>query len=317
MHQSFQKNASVVQRRAALKSMYFKMERADLLDNAIRNLVEDFDAGALTGEHFEASGLIVTGESNSGKTKEINEALKRFEAQSPLECGRDRRFIQIALDGETTWKALGLRLSEELHHAIAPSQSEHAIWARNRQQLEAQKIWLIHIDEGQHIFETLGEKETKKVLNSIKMLMKNRSWPMVVILSGIPELLGKVNPDPQYPNLLNPIYIAPMDPHSNEDLDEIDTAFCGYAERAGIGIDELRTEETYHRICHANGNLYGRIFKFMVEVFATLPKGTDVLTIEHLAHVYELKTGCVPGHNVFLRSDFLNVETGTLMPGRD
>lgn len=306
-----------IERLTMLKSMYFRMQRASEFDKVLTEIVDDFDAGKMVGEHFEAGGMILIGESNSGKTREINEGLKRFAAQPPLECGLDRRFIQVALDGETTWKALGLRLAKELGHEMDSRHSEHAIWARNRQQLELLGIWLLHIDESQHIFETLGTNETKKVLNSIKMLMKGRSWPMVVILSKIPELLEKVNSDPQYPNLLFPMVMSPMDPSRNEDLDEIDTAFYGYAECLDVDISEVRTQNTYLRICRGHNNFYGRIFKFMVAVFAELPDETKVMTMEHLAAVYAQRTGCVAGHNVFIREDFENVETGTLLAGRE
>ncbi|MFQ6756907.1 ATP-binding protein [Cereibacter sphaeroides] len=139
--------------------------------------------------------------------------LRRFAADPrPLECGLDRRFVQLALNGETTWKALGLELLKQLGFEVSARRTEHEIWSRVRTQLKGQGIWLIHIDECQHMFQTLGDKEVRKVLNALKTFMKHRDWPMVLILSGIPELLKKVNINRQFQRLMTPVHMAPIDP---------------------------------------------------------------------------------------------------------
>ncbi|UTH48863.1 TniB family NTP-binding protein [Loktanella salsilacus] len=302
-----------VQRRAFLKSKYFKMARAEELDARLRAIVDDFDAGKLSGERLEGQGLVVIGESGSGKSTEIDKALERFLADgSALECGLEKLILQVALDGETTWKALGLQVLTKLGYPLATSRTEHEIWERVRSQLEGQGIWLLHIDECQHMFETLGEKETRKVINSIKTLMKHREWPVIVILSGIPDLLAKVNLDPQLRNLMTPYSLNRLDPRS-DDLHEIDSVIYEMAEALGLDISGIRTEETYLRICYGQEHLYGKIFKFIVNVFSALPSGETMVTVSHLAGQYECDTGCMPGHNVFLRADYESCNVQELM----
>lgn len=305
---------SRVHRRALLKSQYFHMTRADALDAALAEAVEDFDAGNLTGRHFEATGLVVIGESGSGKTTEINEALRRFSADPrPLECGLERKFVQLALEAETTWKALGIQLLKNLGFELTARRTEHEIWARVRSQLEGQGIWLLHIDECQHMFQTLGTNEILKVLNALKTFMKHREWPMVIILSGIPELLTKVNIDPQFQRLVTPVHMAQIDPMSS-DLEEIDTAFYGLATKVGIDIGKVRTEDTYMRLSYACLDVYGRVFRFLVDLLAALPEGRTELTLDDFAERYAVQTGCMPGQNVFLREDYRECSAGLLMP---
>ncbi|WP_420024054.1 TniB family NTP-binding protein (plasmid) [Cereibacter azotoformans] len=307
---------SGARRRAILKGHYFEMPRAETLDAALAAAVEDFDAGNLTGEHFEGTGLVVVGESGTGKTREINQALKRFASDpAPLECGLQRRFLQLALVGETTWKALGIELLKELGFPITARRTEHEIWSRVRTQLKGQGVWLIHIDECQHMFETLGANETRKVLNSIKTAMKHRDWPMVMILSGIPELLDKVNSDPQFHNLMTPIHLDRFDPNG-DDLNEIDSAFVGLAEAVNADIGEVRNEDVYLRMSYACLDLYGRVFRFMVDVFASLPNGQNKVTRDFLAARYAFHTGCMPAHNVFIRDDYEACTAGKLMAGK-
>ncbi|TKW66242.1 MAG: ATP-binding protein [Paracoccus denitrificans] len=289
------------------------MSRADDLDVLLNAAVDDYDAGRLSGAHSEGSGLVVVGESGSGKTTEINQALIRLkQTRASLESGIETKFVQIALDGETTWKALGIQVLNELGYEMSAKRTEHEIWARIRIQLQGQGIWLLHIDECQHMFQTLGEKETRKVINALKTFMKHRQWPVVIILSGIPELLDKVNLDPQFRNLMSPVAMRPLNPLS-DDLDELDTAFYQMAESIGADIEDIRDEDTYRRMAYGHQNMYGRVFRFMVDVLATLPDGSNRVNRLHMAQRYAAKTGCLPGQNVFERDDYEKCNVAQLM----
>lgn len=314
--QASMKGFSVARRKAYLRNMYFHMLRAEELDEILRAAVEDYDSGVLTGDLFEASCVTIVGESNSGKTREIRHALGRLQENLPtLECGRETRSVSIFLDGETTWKSLGIKILEHIGYQISPRRTEHEIWSRVRLQLKMQGFWIVHIDECQHMFETLGETDTKKVLNSIKTLIKNPDWPVVVVLSGISALLSKVNLDPQLRNMTSAYHMRPLDPLSDQDLNEVDTAFYHYAGACGVSIDRVRNEDTYRRLCYANGNHFGRVFKFMVDVFANLDDDQTELTISVMAERYAVKTGCVPGHNPFIRDDYELCEVDELLAG--
>lgn len=307
---------SLAMRKARLRNMYFHMSRAEDLDRLFKAAADDYDSGVLTGQLFEASCLTIVGESNSGKTEEIRHAMSRLQESCPtLECGRDVQSVSIFLDGETTWKSLGIKILEQVGYHMSPRKTEHEIWSRVRLQLKTQGYWIVHIDECQHMFETLGEKDTKKVVNSIKTLIKNPDWPVVVVLSGIPELLPKVNFDPQLRNLTSAYHMRPLDPLSDHDLNEVDTAFYHYAEARGVDIDGIRDEDTYQRMCYAHGNHFGLIFKFMVDVFANIEDEQGALDISWLADRYAAKTGCVPGHNPFIREDYQMCEVKELLAG--
>lgn len=302
-----------VQRRKFLKTCYFRMRRADELDARLRDIVEHFDAGHLSGEHFEGRGLVVIGESRSGKTKEINKALERLAANGArLECGLDIRLLQNVLDGETTWKALGLQLLKKLGYQLEASRTEHEIWSRVRKQLQRQGIWLVHIDECQHMFQTVGEKETRKLINSLKTFMKHREWPVLIILSGIPELLEKVNIDPQLRNLMTPYSLRPLDPFG-DDLYEIDNFVVELGEALGLDVNDIRNEDIYLRMTYGHENLFGKTFSFLSDVFSALPEGETRVTSQHLADRYAHNTGCMPGQNVFLREDYEACNVGALM----
>jgi hypothetical protein len=307
-----------VERLAHLKKMYFHMSRAEDLDAVFKRAVDDYDAGVLTEELFEASCLTIIGESNSGKTREIRHAIARLEAGGHvLKCGRAIKSLPVFLDGATTWKALGINILENVGYDITARRTEHEIWSRVRQQLRREGIWIIHIDECQHMFEDLGPKETRKVINSIKTMVKHPDWPVVVVLSGVPELLEKVNLDPQLRNLTTAYFMRPLDPNSEEDLNEIDTAFYHYAAARGVDIGGVRNEDTYRRMCYAHGHHFGRVFKFMVRLFAEMEDDDKRIDLGMMAESYAKKSGCIPGHNPFVRPDYKICEVDVLLAGVD
>ncbi|MDO6458677.1 ATP-binding protein [Celeribacter halophilus] len=307
---------SYVRRKAYLRKMYFHMSRAEELDALFQEAVDDYDSGVLSEEPFEASCLTVIGQSNSGKTREIRHALERLQAGDRLlECGRAIQAVSIVFDGETTWKSLGIKILEQVDYGMSPKKTEHEIWTRVRQQLRDKGMWIVAIDECQHMFETLGEKDTRKVINSIKTLIKNPDWPVVVVLSGIPELLEKVNLDPQLRNLATAYNMRSLDPNCDEDLHEIDTAFYNYAAVRDVNIDDVRNEETYRRLCYATGHHFGRAFKFMVSLFASIEDDDKTLRLAALSEHYADKTQCIPGHNPFIREDYHHCDVGVLLAG--
>jgi hypothetical protein len=50
------RDLSPVKRRAKLKALFFEMSRAGALDDKLRAVIDDFDAGVLSGEHWKATG---------------------------------------------------------------------------------------------------------------------------------------------------------------------------------------------------------------------------------------------------------------------
>lgn len=162
------------------------------------------------------------------------------------------------------------------------------------------------------MFQSLGKNEHQTVLNSLKTLIKNRDWPTVIILSGIPALLQKISLDSQLQRLLSVVHMRRIDPGSS-DIDEIDTAFVGLAGLIGVDISGVRNEDTYLRMIYACLDAYGRVFRFIVDLLASLPEGQKKLTPAYLADHYAFLTGLPPGHNVFLRDDYESCTVGLFM----
>ena len=111
---------------------------------------------------------------------------------------------------------------------------------------------------------------------------------------------------------MTPIMLRALDPQS-DDLEEIDTAFYLLAEAVGLDISGVRNHDTYLRMTYGHQDMYGRIFRFMVDVLASIPNGESKVTLADLARRYALRTGCTHGQNVFVRDDYEACNVAALM----
>ena len=205
-----------------------------------------------------------------------------------------------------------MQILEDLGYPNSARRTEHEIWHRVRLQMEGQGIWMLHLDECQHMFQTTGDRETKKIINSLKSRLKNRNWQVVLILTGIPELVEKHAEDPQLHDKFSWQALRPIDLDSG-DLDELDTAFCGFANAIGIDVSSVRRDDIYRRMSYGHGDLFGRTFRFMIEALATLPTGETMLTEEHLADRFAARMIVnIPANNVYLRDDYLSCDVTSI-----
>ncbi|WP_240910377.1 hypothetical protein [Pontivivens nitratireducens] len=86
----------------------FPLERAVRLRDEFARVFSQHLGSLESGSRFETESILVTGQSGSGKTKEIAELLKRFNSSEiPLPSGRSALFAECILTGTQGWKDLG------------------------------------------------------------------------------------------------------------------------------------------------------------------------------------------------------------------
>ena len=84
-------------------------------NSELTNVITKYFTHLASGRPFEARGLHVTGESRSGKTREINAAIQDFNAEAQiLPDGQPARIVQCSLSGMLSWKDLGIKVLEAL-----------------------------------------------------------------------------------------------------------------------------------------------------------------------------------------------------------
>lgn len=155
------------------------------------------------------------------------------------------------------------------------------IWARVAHQAEAQGIIGIHFDEAQHIFAGKSDNDREMILDNFKSLIKSRGWPLMLIMSGVPELADHLRALDQTQNKVTHVHFEGID--LPDDLDVIHEIVGSYAFKNGLEVeDDLLTEDFYRRLAVASAMRWGTLIKMTIASIANARvSGSTALTRDH------------------------------------
>lgn len=150
-----------------LKAAHCELSRAAALREEFSWCVTDYYTKAASGKAFEANGLLVTGESRVGKTRELKHLISEFSAANEImPDGRPARIVHCLLSGKVTWKDLGKRAAAALDYPIdSKYRDQNYIWKKVVDQARRQGVIGINFDECQHVFSNGGEKTNPTMLD--------------------------------------------------------------------------------------------------------------------------------------------------------
>lgn len=295
-----------------LLSAHFPFPRSKELFQLLAQCVTDYYTKANLHQPFEARGLMITGKSRVGKSREINRVIRLFNDDNVImPNGRPGKIIQVRLNGRVTWKGLGLATLKELGYPLQAKRTQYEIWEKVLFQAKHLNVIGIHYDEAQHIFHNIRSAETSVVLDSFKALLKDTSWPMMLFWSGPPELAQHIESDApdeerrQLRYLLKTLHFPLI--HIDQDIETIQEICYAYADKAQVSIDEICTEQFIRRIAHACAYRWGLLIELLIQALTECRlEDCSNLKIKHLdaafAHHYRLR----PGYSPFTHPDYIN-----------
>ena len=297
---------------APLKAAHYPFSRGQELETALSRCLTDYYSKSLSGAKFDAHGLLVTGKSRVGKTRELDRLIKKFNASETLmPDDRPGRIISCSLWGRTTWKDLGKSTLEALGYPADGKRSQAYIWGRVLEEAKRMGVIGIHFDECQHMFTDTGDAVNRVVLDSFKALLKEPKWPMILILSGVPSLakhIEKENPSEdrrQLRYLLRPIHFEMINP--SQDIEELNSLAYSYADKAEICFDPLSNEDFFKRLIHACAYRWGLVIEMLIEAFTICVRsGEDTISMDHFVGAFSHIYGLPAGYSPFVLPDYLN-----------
>lgn len=283
---------------------YYRFPRREQLDRQMEHVVTDYFTKLDIGKPFEARGLIVTGESRSGKSKEVNSIIEKFNAEGiNLPGGIPARFVECTLSGMLSWKDLGIEVLEALGTPMRAQRTQSYIWNEVEKQARLQGVIGIHFDECQHMFTETGKTTNAKVLDGFKSLCKHKRWPFVLILSGVPDLATFVNPYVQLKELLFPVHFEKIG--GQDDLEEMNNLCFAYGDKGDVNFGPLATKDFYERLAFACANRWGLVIELVIEALA-LCKMDDRkdISISYFEKAFAQKSGLSLGFSPFSVDDY-------------
>lgn len=296
----------VVQLKVPLKKAFFPFPRGEELFEAMSWCANDYFTNVLIDEPFEARGILVVGDSRQGKTREIMRLLKQFNDGSVvMPDGRPAKILHCMLSGKISWKDLGINILELFGYALKGRRTQAEIWGMVVKYAKMQGIVGIHFDECQHVFTDKGHRTNQQILDSFKTLLKDTRWPLMLILSGVPSLALQVAKEEQLAYLLRTVRFERINLERKCDLEELIQLMLCYAEKAGLDVSALVTEDFLRRLAFSGCDRWGLVIELLIETFALCQRAKeDSCSVDRFSEAFAKKYSTSIGYSPFTMPDY-------------
>ncbi|MGB1264729.1 MAG: ATP-binding protein [Nereida ignava] len=285
-----------------LKSAHYNFPRAEKLRQDMKWMITDYYAKSSLDQPFEARGLVVTGPSRIGKSKEIRRLLTEVnDGSTILPDGRPAKIVTVVLKGLLTWKDLGIHtLTEGLKYPAEGRMTQREVWERVVWQAREQGVVGIHYDECQHVFPKVVSESRAMILDSFKSLLKQPEWPLMLILSVINTLMDYINSEEQLAYLLRPVKFREISTRAPNDLQEINNICHAYAAKVELDVSKLASRDFYQRLCCACANRWGLVIEMIIDalIIAT-QRGDGFVETADFCQAFTHKAGLGAGYSPF------------------
>ena len=272
----------------------FRLPRRQTLEDEFSMLLSSHLGRMRSGAYFESEVLLVTGKSGAGKTTEIESMIKDFNSeQIALPSGSNARLASCELDRKGNWKALGRKTLKSMGYPVSDKArlTQAEIWDRVFQQGEMQGCVGLNYDELQHILADKEGEALEEELDSFKSILKSKSWPFFLILSGVPTLEDYL---PKFEQLFRKVtHVKFEDIDFDAEATTVHEMMSSYAIEAKLQIhDDLNSEEFIRRLVTAGAHRWGIVCEIVGKAIErAVGSHADTLTNDHFVEFWVSKTG--------------------------
>lgn len=314
--QKMRSDKTIRKRVQQLRQLYIPRPEFKKLESCFQKHIEQRRADEADGVAFKARGLMLVGQSGSGKTTAIRELIRKYSTTIATDPENEFcEYIGLQVPSPATMKFVGAATLRALGYPYSGNKQGPAIWDMVKVQLKLRGTKFLGYDEAQDLARYQTEKERQSVVNTLKSLMENSVWPVGLVLSGMPDLKTIVNQDAQLARRVDPIEISRL--HITRDVTPVLMMVQKYASRAQIAIDEsIKHEEFAKRLMHSADYQFGLLAEITVLAIshALLTEGARTrLRIRHFADVFAERNGADDWMNIFLAEDFGRIDPRLLL----
>jgi len=266
------------------------------------------------GRSSEARGIVLIGNSGSGKSTAISHLFNRHPDLQLLTPGKVRAdVVSLSVPSPATLKHVGLSCLNALGYPLRRERTAGIIWELLQGHLEQRRTLFLHLDEAQDLHINRNEREMQSVVNTLKSLMQNRLWPTGMVLSGMPSLIDLLHLDPQLSRRFVPIHLAPISFTSHGNI--LPEIVAQYLDAAQLPIaDGTYSAEFTKRLIHAGAGELGLVIELIIAAIEeALLENHVPVGLDDFAAAFRRRSGCVDDLNPFLCDDYRAVDARALL----
>jgi hypothetical protein len=298
------------------------MDRDEKLEVIFQNLLDDLTVRADpklpegAGNRREGGAMMLIGESGAGKSLSLKRLVGRHPAFPRYMVPRSGcAATYVRVPSFCTPKALGRITLKRLGMPITGNPPSHIIWEMVYERLEELQRVVLHFDEMHNVTRYATDDEIDDIRNMIKTLVVSPTWPIVLIISGLPEILDLTLPITEirrrcrhieFPSLILP-----------DGVSAIDVAIADLARTAKLSIKTTAHEAIAARLIHSALFQIGTSIEIAQDAICiALQARAEGLTREHFAQAYMNLTGCLPNENPFIQPNWADVDCTAVLGRR-
>lgn len=295
-----------------LRAFFAHHEGYAMLREQFEILLAERRAALAAGRPVEARGIAVIGDTGSGKTTAVRHLLRSY---LPEAGEATAEVASFQVPSPATLKHVGHELLNALGYPMNRLPTTAIIWDKVRFHLRERQVKFLHLDEAQDLAISQSDREKIAVVNTLKSLMQNNSWPVGLILSGMPDLRSMLNMDPQLARRFHPVEFQPISAaRSGRNIMQIVHAYGAKAcleTASGLGEREF-----LERLVQASAHEFGRMIELIVNAIRErLYAGGATLEAGDFAAAFRRSTGVVDGVNPFIADQFQHLDARMLRGG--
>ncbi|MCP1559065.1 UNVERIFIED_ORG: hypothetical protein M2438_003155 [Methylobacterium sp. SuP10 SLI 274] len=276
------------------------------------------------GNRSETRALVLTGRTGAGKSSMLSRILSAHPAFPGFGVPRSGcRAVSVLTPSPCNPKALGVEILRVLDYPMTAERSVQAVWAKVRDRIEFLGKLVLHLDEIHNVLETANKRELKQIRTLLKTFLVSPTWPVVLVLSGLPEVVpffeglndpdedGNPNPDTKGEVRRRAVFVPLRSLELPTDADMVAVAVKDMASVAGMGVTDDLTTTVVPRLVHAGLYELGTAMQLAHEAIG---QGLDakprcrMLEIEQFQLAYRERTSCADAVNPFVVADWRKLD---------
>jgi hypothetical protein len=257
--------------------------------------------------------LLVTGDSNAGKSQLVDFALDSDKSLQPHLNERQelmKPVLRITGPAPFTHRNLGVEIVAATGYPVKSDISESFVWPLVKERLFATGVAFIVIDEAQRTLKLNDKFELQKVSDNFIGLTDSKIWPVRLILLGVDPLPSLREKEQQIENRSEIMNLGPVPMDAFESVAQwIREIIVDHAQlRCAASLD---LHGVAKRLIHAcDGNMGSIVTLIRSAVEQALVAERQTVWLVDFAQAYTNKTKCTLEQNVFEQKRWAALASG-------
>lgn len=275
-----------------VKSAYFKTRNDEELLVKLKRIER-----GIADEREPGHALTVLGESGSGKSTLVRKALKSLTTLQDYDDGYGnlmRPILYLTAPSSCTMSDLASEILERLGYENSVIGRGASVYHKVQRSLKNYDTKLLVIDEFQHVLQAPRIKGAAYVTDTLKNMLQDSSWPVHLVLVGLPEIDTLIERDPaeQMERRTDPFTV--QDPKFAEDADYFEWIVTELVEnRAGLRLSYDQPNDLIERLMHGARSRFGLIMHLITwAIEDALESGTGEVATANWIEAYARLAKC-------------------------